>query len=54
MHMSSACPRAGVDTRAKKGDCKVEDFPHGWGNLIRQSPQGQVLLSEKPRDIHLI
>ena len=26
---------------------KVEDFPQGWGNLIRQSPLDQALLNEK-------
>ena len=29
------------------GWSKVEDFPQEWGNLIRQSPLGQVLLNEK-------
>ena len=48
--MSSACP--GVDPRANQGDCKMggaklRNSPQGWGNLIRQSPLGQVLLNVK-------
>ena len=50
MHISPASLRGrppGQPVGLENELSKVEDFPQGWGNLIRQSPLDQVLLNEK-------